>query len=79
MPIKTSSYPFRFVQSEEHITDEKLDAEMDIAAFLRKPCAVSESDLLQLYQHSFVEGLFKKFNAICTSSAPAERLFSYAG
>lgn len=77
--MKNTSYPFRFVQTEEHSTDKKVEAEMDIATFLRKPCAIAETDLIQLYQHSFVEKLFKKFNAVCTSSAPAERLFSYAG
>lgn len=79
MPMKNTSYPFRFVHTEEHGTNKKIDAEMDIAAFLRKPCASTETDLIQLYHHSFVERLFKKFNAVCTSSAPAERLFSYAG
>lgn len=79
MPMKNTSYPFRFVQTVQHGTDKKIEAEMDIAAFLRKPCGNAETDLIQLYQHSFVEKLFKKFNAICTSSAPAERLFSYAG
>lgn len=79
MTMKNTSYPFRFVQPKEHGNDEKIQVEMDIAEFLRKPCADTETDFIQLYQHSFVEKLFKKFNAICTSSAPAERLFSYAG
>lgn len=59
--------------------DKMIEAETDITTFLRKPCAENENDLTQLGQHPFVAELFKKFNAICTSSAPVERLFSYAG
>lgn len=77
--MKTTSYQFRFVESQPHHTDKKIEVEMDIAAFLRKPCAIDETDFFQLHQHPFIEALFKKFNAICTSSAPVERLFSYAG
>lgn len=77
-PIKSSSYQFRFNETEVHITD-RIDSELDIGTFLRKPCSTSETDLASLRQHQFVERLFRKFNATCTSSAPAERLFSYAG
>lgn len=59
--------------------DNEIEAETDITAFLKKACAQKENDLSQLHQHSFVVELFKKFNAICTSSAPVERLFSFAG
>lgn len=59
--------------------DKTIEAETDTTTFLRKPCAEIESDFTQLGQHSFVAELFKKFNSICTSSAPSERLFSCAG
>lgn len=73
------SYPFRFVESYQKSLENKVDAEVDITSFLRKSCGTSGDDLIQLHQHPFVVELFKKFNAVCTSSAPAERLFSYAG
>lgn len=76
---KSTSYQFRFVESQPDNTDDKLEADMDIAAFLRKPCASDDTDFFQFKEHPFIQGLFKKFNAICTSSAPVERLFSYAG
>lgn len=63
----------------ENLTDKGLEAETDITAFLRKPCAINENEYSQLHQHLFIAEMFKKFNSICTSSAPAERLFSYAG
>lgn len=59
--------------------DKMIEAETDITAFLRKPCAENEGDFTQLGQHPIVAESFKKFNAICTSSAPVERLFSFAG
>lgn len=59
--------------------DKTIEAEADITTFLRKPCSEIENDFTQLRQHPFVAELFKKFNAICTSSAPVERLFSFAG
>lgn len=59
--------------------DKMIEAETDITAFLRKSCAENENDFTQLGQHLLVAELFKKFNAICTSSAPVERLFSSAG
>lgn len=75
----STPYQFRFIESQPENTDKKLEVEMDVATFLRKPCANDDSDFFQFHQHPFIEGLFKKFNAICTSSAPVERLFSYAG
>lgn len=59
--------------------DKTVEADTDITTFLRKSCAEIEGDFTQLGLHPFVAELFKKFNAICTSSAPVERLFSYAG
>lgn len=52
---------------------------MEITTYLQKQCAGNEHDLNQLEQFPLVKELFKKCNAICTSSAAAERLFSYAG
>lgn len=78
-PKQTKSYPFRFDESQNSFMDRKIEAELDITNFLKKECANDEHDLTQLMQHLIVKELFKKFNAICTSSAAAERLFSQAG
>lgn len=72
-------FQFEFDNSTEYLMDKTIEAETDITSFLRKVCAETEDDFTQLGQHQFVPELFKKFNAICTSSAPVERLFSYAG
>lgn len=76
---KKKTFDFGLDESTENVADKELEAETDITSFLRKSCAENEEDYSQLHQHSFIAELFKKFNSICTSSAPAERLFSYAG
>lgn len=79
IPRQNKSYQFRFVDSNENEIDKKIGADMDIASFLRKPCSTCETDVIQLQEHPYVKEIFKKFNAVCTSSAPSERLFSCAG
>lgn len=79
MKKKKKTFDFGLDESTENLANKQLEAETDITAFLRKACATDENDYAQLHQHSFIAELFKKFDAICTSSAPAERLFSYAG
>lgn len=76
---KKKNFDFGLDESMEDLTNKELEAETDITAFLRKSCAANEDDFTQLHQHSFIAELFKKYNSICTSSAPVERLFSYAG
>lgn len=76
---KKKAFDFGLDESTENLVDKQLEAETDITAFLRKACATDRNDFAQLHQHSFIAELFKKFNAICTSSAPSERLFSIAG
>lgn len=75
---KNKGFDFGLDESMKNLVDKELEAETDITAFLRKSSS-DEKDLSQLNQHPFIAELFKKFNAICTSSAPAERLFSQAG
>lgn len=72
-------FDFDFDDSMDYLLDKTIEAETDITAFLRKSCVEKEDDLTQLDRHPLVAELFKKFNAICTSSAPVERLFSFAG
>lgn len=76
---KKKSFDFGLNESTENVADKELEAETDITTFLRKSCATNDNDYSQLHQHIFIAELFKKFNVICTSSAPAERLFSFAG
>lgn len=75
---KNSRYPFHFVETSDSEFNNKINAEMDITTFLQNPCSNTETDLSQLQKHIYIKKLFKKYNAISTSSAAAERPFSFA-
>lgn len=72
-----SRFQYRFVDSD--IPQEALAKEQDVLRFLSSPRSSAEPDLFQLNQHPIVRKIFLKYNTPLTSSAPVERLFSYAG
>lgn len=74
---KKSGFQYRFVDSD--IPQEALVKEQDVLRFLSTPRSTGERDLFLLNQHPIVREIFLKYNTPITSSAPVERLFSYAG
>lgn len=58
---------------------KSLSIEMEILSWLQQPCAEDIHDLSQLHQFPIMKKIFVKFNTPLTSSAPVERLFSFAG
>lgn len=58
---------------------KSLSTEMEVLTWLQQPCASEIRDLSQLHQFPLIKEIFIKFNTPLTSSAPVERLFSFAG
>lgn len=50
----------------------------DILTYLNEPSEKNFKNLQQLNRHNYVKQLFLKYNTILPSSAPVERLFSFA-
>lgn len=72
-----AGFQYRFMDSD--VPQETLAKEQDVLRFLSSPRSSAERDLFQLNQHPTVRRIFLKYNTPITSSAPVERLFSYAG
>lgn len=70
-----------FVYDLEENTEstKSLSIEMEILSWLQQPCADDIHDLSQLHKFPIMKKMFVKFNTPLTSSAPVERLFSFAG
>lgn len=72
------NHPFRFHEDDHDQRSSQLLIEEEMLSFLRKPCSEDINDLTQLNDAPNVLKLFMKYGCICTSSAPSERLFSFA-
>lgn len=59
--------------------DDETTIQMDIMAFLKKPCQDDDDNLLDLKQHPCVQKLFIKYNSINPSSASLRKLFPLSG
>lgn len=68
---------FTFIKRREHCTFNLEQAvRMEVLNYFNCPAAEDETDLSQL--ESYIRKLFIKFDAILPSSAPVERIFSFA-
>lgn len=64
---------------DSDVPQEALAKEQDVLRFLSTPRSTDENDLVELHHHPSIRKIFLKYNTPITSSAPVERLFSYAG
>lgn len=70
---------FEYDLEENTEFTKSLSSEMEVLSWLQQPCATEIRDLSQLHQFPLIKDIFIKFNTPLTSSAPVERLFSFAG
>lgn len=71
---KSFSYDF-----DDSMQTTSLSIQTEILNFLQQPCTADLNDFGQLHQFPVIKKMFLKYNTILPSSAPVERLFSFAG
>lgn len=75
--FKQNAFAAEFIQGE---FGQVQNAMYEITKFLQMPLAVTDDDLeFQLNSSPVIKKVFHKYNALSSSEADCERLFSYAG
>lgn len=76
---KTNKFKFHFIEPSQRIQYNNENAiRIEVMSFLSSCATDDDSDLKQLDSFPHIRRLFIKYNTILASSAPVERLFSYA-
>lgn len=64
---------------DETVQENKLPVQSEILNYLQLPCTAELDCFSQLNQFPIIKKMFLKYNTALPSSAPVERLFSFAG